>query len=82
MNMNGLLPEANYAECANGYKIHYIDEGQGDVVPAGPLLTSGRLFNPVAGERAFTLLHIFTAGDKQVDKVCLVDCFWAGICGA
>lgn len=32
MQMNGLLPEANYAECANGYKIHYIDQGQGDVV--------------------------------------------------
>ena len=32
MKMNGLLPEANYAECANGYRIHYIDEGEGDVV--------------------------------------------------
>jgi 4,5:9,10-diseco-3-hydroxy-5,9,17-trioxoandrosta-1(10),2-diene-4-oate hydrolase len=32
MKMNGLLPEANYAQCANGYRIHYLDEGQGDVV--------------------------------------------------
>ncbi|KZX60365.1 3-oxoacyl-ACP reductase [Halioglobus sp. HI00S01] len=32
MKMNGLLPEANYAKCANGHTIHYIDEGQGDVV--------------------------------------------------
>ncbi|MFK7975603.1 MAG: alpha/beta fold hydrolase [Halioglobus sp.] len=32
MKMNGLLPEGNYAECANGYKIHYLDEGQGEVV--------------------------------------------------
>ena len=32
MKMNGLLPEANYAQCANGYRIHYIDEGEGDVV--------------------------------------------------
>ncbi|QFU76554.1 alpha/beta fold hydrolase [Halioglobus maricola] len=32
MGMNGLLPEANYAECANGYRIHYLDEGQGEVV--------------------------------------------------
>ena len=32
MGMKGLLPEAKYADCANGYRIHYIDEGQGDVV--------------------------------------------------
>ncbi len=32
MQMNGLLPEANYANCANGYKIHYLDEGEGEAV--------------------------------------------------
>jgi 4,5:9,10-diseco-3-hydroxy-5,9,17-trioxoandrosta-1(10),2-diene-4-oate hydrolase len=32
MNMNGLLPEGEYAECANGYRIHYLDEGAGEVV--------------------------------------------------
>ena len=32
MTMKGLLPEGNYAECANGYRIHYLDEGDGDVV--------------------------------------------------
>lgn len=32
LKMNGLLPEANYAQCANGYRIHYLDEGEGDVV--------------------------------------------------
>lgn len=32
MGMKGLLPEGNYAPCANGYKIHYLDEGSGDVV--------------------------------------------------
>ena len=32
MKMNGLLPEARYADCANGYRIHYLDEGQGDAV--------------------------------------------------
>ena len=32
MTMKGLLPEGNYAACANGYKIHYLDEGEGDVV--------------------------------------------------
>ena len=32
MKMQGLLPEGNYAECANGYRIHYLDEGQGEVV--------------------------------------------------
>ena len=26
MKMNGLLPEANYADCANGYRIHYLDD--------------------------------------------------------
>jgi 4,5:9,10-diseco-3-hydroxy-5,9,17-trioxoandrosta-1(10),2-diene-4-oate hydrolase len=30
--MKGLLPEGNYAECANGYRIHYLDEGEGEVV--------------------------------------------------
>jgi len=32
MGKKGLLPEGNYAHCANGYKIHYLDEGAGDVV--------------------------------------------------
>jgi len=32
MKMIGLLPEANYADCANGYRMHYLDEGQGEVV--------------------------------------------------
>ena len=32
MEMKGLLPEGNYAECANGYRIHYLDEGEGDAV--------------------------------------------------
>jgi hypothetical protein len=25
MKMKGRLPEANYAQCANGYRIHYLD---------------------------------------------------------
>ena len=32
MTMIGLLPEGNYAQCANGYKMHYLDEGEGKVV--------------------------------------------------
>ena len=32
MGMKGLLPEGNYANCANGYRMHYIDQGQGEVV--------------------------------------------------
>ncbi len=32
MAMKGLLPEGNYAQCPNGYRIHYLDEGEGDVV--------------------------------------------------
>ena len=32
MAMKGVLPEGNYADCANGYRIHYLDEGQGEVV--------------------------------------------------
>lgn len=32
MNMKGLLPEGNYADCENGYRIHYLDEGEGEVV--------------------------------------------------
>ena len=30
--MIGLLPEGRYAECANGYRIHYLDEGEGEAV--------------------------------------------------
>lgn len=30
--MKGLLPEANYANCANGHSMHYLDEGQGEAV--------------------------------------------------
>ncbi|PLW83122.1 3-oxoacyl-ACP reductase [Kineobactrum sediminis] len=32
MGTRGLLPEGRYANCANGYRIHYLDEGEGDVV--------------------------------------------------
>lgn len=32
MAMKGLLPEGRYADCANGYRMHYIDEGSGDAV--------------------------------------------------
>ncbi|MEZ5567883.1 MAG: alpha/beta hydrolase [Halioglobus sp.] len=32
MSMRGLLPEGHYAECANGYRMHYLDEGAGEVV--------------------------------------------------
>ena len=32
MKMIGRLLEGEYAQCPNGYRIHYIDEGQGDVV--------------------------------------------------
>jgi 4,5:9,10-diseco-3-hydroxy-5,9,17-trioxoandrosta-1(10),2-diene-4-oate hydrolase len=32
MAMKGLLPEGNYAQCANGYRMHYLDEGAGDAV--------------------------------------------------
>lgn len=32
MGMKGLLPEGNYAACANGHRMHYLDEGQGEVV--------------------------------------------------
>jgi len=32
MEMKGLLPEGKYADCANGHRMHYLDEGTGDVV--------------------------------------------------
>ncbi|MEZ5570906.1 MAG: alpha/beta hydrolase [Halioglobus sp.] len=32
MPLNGVLPEERYAQCANGYRIHYIDRGEGPVV--------------------------------------------------
>lgn len=32
MEMKGLLPEGKYADCANGHRMHYIDEGSGDAV--------------------------------------------------
>ncbi|MEE4660477.1 MAG: alpha/beta hydrolase [Halieaceae bacterium] len=30
--LNGVLPEHRYAECANGYRMHYIDQGEGPAV--------------------------------------------------
>ena len=32
MALNGVLPEGHYANCANGYRMHYIDVGEGPVV--------------------------------------------------
>lgn len=32
MGMIGCLPEGKYADCANGYRLHYIDQGSGQVV--------------------------------------------------
>jgi len=32
MELKGLLPQGSYAQCANGYSMHYLDEGEGDVV--------------------------------------------------
>ncbi|MDZ7784868.1 MAG: alpha/beta hydrolase [Halioglobus sp.] len=32
MNKQGRLPEGNYADCPNGYRIHYLDQGSGEVV--------------------------------------------------
>lgn len=32
MVRNGVLPEENYAKCRNGYRIHYLDRGDGPVV--------------------------------------------------
>ena len=32
MGMKGRLQEGNYADCANGYRIHYLDEGEGEAV--------------------------------------------------
>ena len=32
MALKGVLPEENYADCANGYRMHYIDQGQGPAV--------------------------------------------------
>lgn len=32
MKFKGRLPEGHYAECANGYRIHYLDVGQGDAI--------------------------------------------------
>jgi 4,5:9,10-diseco-3-hydroxy-5,9,17-trioxoandrosta-1(10),2-diene-4-oate hydrolase len=32
MGTTGLLPEGQYADCANGYRMHYLDEGSGEVV--------------------------------------------------
>ncbi|WP_101756661.1 alpha/beta fold hydrolase [Oceanicoccus sp. KOV_DT_Chl] len=32
MGLNGVLPEGNYADCANGHRMHYLDVGEGPVV--------------------------------------------------
>ena len=38
MAMKGLLPEGHYAQCANGYRIHYLDERAAGETAAAPVV--------------------------------------------
>ena len=47
MAMKGRLLEGKYADCANGYRIHYLDEGEGEAVVflhgSGPAMLTQKL---------------------------------------
>jgi 4,5:9,10-diseco-3-hydroxy-5,9,17-trioxoandrosta-1(10),2-diene-4-oate hydrolase len=79
MTMIGLLPEGHYAQCANGYKMHYLDKGEGEVVVflhgSGPGASGYSNFKgnfPVlveAGYRCLILDHIGYGFSDKPDNV-------------
>ncbi|MDO8860719.1 alpha/beta hydrolase [Haliea sp. E1-2-M8] len=87
MAMKGLLPEGKYADCANGYRIHYLDEGAGDKVVvflhgSGPGASGYSNFKgnfPVladAGHRCIVIDHIgYGFSDKPDDVDHTLDFF-------
>jgi 4,5:9,10-diseco-3-hydroxy-5,9,17-trioxoandrosta-1(10),2-diene-4-oate hydrolase len=83
---NGVLPEHRYADCANGYRMHYVDRGEGPVVlwlhGSGPGASGHSNFKgnyaPVsdAGYRSIVLDIVgFGFSDKPEDEQYTLDFF-------
>ena len=75
MKMKGVLPEDQYADCANGYRMHYIDQGQGAVVVwlhgSGPGASGHSNFKgnyPVIAEAGYRSIVIDIVGFGFSDK--------------
>ena len=75
MKMNGVLPEHRYADCANGYRMHYIDQGEGPVVVwlhgSGPGASGHSNFKgnyPAIAEQGFRSIVIDIVGFGFSDK--------------
>ncbi|MEP5766611.1 MAG: alpha/beta hydrolase [Halieaceae bacterium] len=75
MEMNGVLPEHRYADCANGYRMHYIDQGEGPAVVwlhgSGPGASGHSNFKgnyPVIAEQGFRCIVLDIVGFGFSDK--------------
>ena len=75
MEMKGVLPEHAYADCANGYRMHYIDQGEGPVVVwlhgSGPGASGHSNFKgnyPHWAEQGYRCLVIDLVGFGFTDK--------------
>ncbi len=75
MQINGVLPEHQYAQCANGYRMHYIDQGEGPVVVwlhgSGPGASGHSNFKgnyPVIAEAGYRSIVIDIVGFGFSDK--------------
>jgi len=75
MKMNGVLPEHEYADCANGYRMHYIDRGEGPAVVwlhgSGPGASGHSNFKrnyPVIAEAGYRSIVIDIVGFGFSDK--------------
>ena len=84
--MNGVLPEHAYAECANGYRMHYIDQGEGPVVlwlhGSGPGASGHSNFRgnyPAIAEAGYRSIVLDIVGfgfsDKPEDEIYTLDFF-------
>ena len=83
---NGVLPEGGYAECANGYRMHYIDQGEGPVVlwlhGSGPGASGHSNFKgnyPALAEQGFRCIVLDIVGfgfsDKPESEIYTLDFF-------
>ena len=86
VTMNGVLPEGQYAECTNGHRMHYIDEGEGPVVVwlhgSGPGASGHSNFKgnyPAVAASGYRCIVIDIVGfgfsDKPEDEIYTLDFF-------
>ena len=86
MQMKGVLPEGQYADCANGYRMHYLDRGKGPCVVwlhgSGPGASGHSNFKgnyPVLAAAGYRCIVIDIVGfgfsDKPEDETYSLDFF-------